>query len=82
MLDSQGDTIALTPTFNQTVYDYSIIVKNSIDQVQIKATAVSKKATVVGAGTYPLMVGNNEIALQVIAQNGDVANYVIHIVRE
>lgn len=82
ILDTSGKELPLTPTFNQTVYDYSIIVKNEIDQVQITAGAVSKKATVNGAGYYPLMVGNNVIMLQVIAQNGDVANYTINIVRE
>lgn len=82
VLDVNGKEFALTPTFSQTVYDYSIIVKNSVEMIQIKAGAVSKKATVAGTGYYSLVQGNNEFIVQVIAQNGDIANYVLHIVRE
>ncbi len=80
--DISGNELAITPTFSQTVYNYSLIVKNEIDQVNITAGAVSKKATIAGSGNYPLAVGNNEIKLPVMAENGDIAYYVINIVRE
>lgn len=80
--DIAGNELAITPTFSQTVYNYSIIVKDEIDQVNITAAAVSKKATLAGGGNYPLAVGNNTITIPVMAENGDIANYIINIVRE
>ena len=53
-----------------------------VEAVQIKAATVSKKASIFGGGYIPLSVGNNEIFIPVVAENGDIANYVINIVRE
>lgn len=80
--DLNDNEIALTPTFSQTVYNYNLIVGNNIEAIQVKATTVSKKASVFGGGYIPLNVGYNEITIPVIAENGDIANYVINIVRE
>jgi hypothetical protein len=83
VLDMSGSEIKITPTFSQTVKNYDLIVDNSVDAVQIKAATVSTKATIGGGtGTVSLNVGNNEIIIPVIAENGDVANYIINIVRE
>jgi len=82
ILDNSGNELKLTPTFDQTVYSYYLIVGNEVEGVEIKATAVSKKATVSGSGYYPLIAGNNEIVIQVTAQNGNIANYTVYIVRE
>lgn len=82
VLDAQGNELAITPTFNQTEYNYYLIVGNAVDMVQISATTVSKKATISGGGTIPLNVGTNTVVVAVIAENGSVANYTINIVRE
>ncbi len=74
--------LTITPTFNQTEYNYYLIVGNEIEAVQVKATTVSKKASVFGGGYIPLNVGNNEIVVPVSAENGDIVNYIINIVRE
>ena len=83
VLDASGNSLALTPSFNQTEQNYYIMVDNTISSVQIKATAVSKKATVMnGSGMVALNVGSNVITIPVIAENGDIANYSVTIVRQ
>ncbi len=80
--NSKGEVLAVTPTFNQTEYNYYLIVDNSTDSIQINATTVSKKATISGGGYIPINVGNNTVVVSVIAENGDIANYTINIVRQ
>ncbi len=80
--DMNGQDLGMTPTFNQTVMNYTLIVENVVDIVEIKATTVSKKASISGGGYYPLNVGKNEIVIPVIAQNGDIANYIVTIERK
>lgn len=82
VLDMSGKELTITPTFSQTEYNYYLIVPNEIDVVEIKAEAVSKKATVAGAGYISLNVGENAVTIPVVAQNGSIQNYIINIVRE
>ncbi len=82
ILDNTGKELKVTPTFNQTEYNYYLIVDNSVDYIRINATTVSKKATISGGGTIPINVGSNTIVVAVIAENGDAANYTINIVRQ
>jgi len=79
-----GEEITITPTFSQTGLNYYLIVGNDVEAVQIKAATVSKTATLLGGVSdyLPLNVGNNEITIPVIAQNGQIVNYIINIVRE
>lgn len=81
ILKVDGKELTITPTFSQTEYNYYLIVDNSVDIVEIKATAVSSKAKVAGGGFINLNVGNNEIDVPVVAENGDMANYRVTIVR-
>lgn len=82
ILDKTGKELSVTPTFSQTEYTYYLIVENSVDYIQVNATTVSKKATISGGGTIPINVGNNTVIVSVIAENGDIANYTINIVRQ
>ena len=72
----------ITPTFSQTEFNYSLFVGNEVDSVEIKATAVSKKASVLGGGYVSLNIGVNQFVVPIIAENGDIANYIVNIVRE
>lgn len=73
----------LTPTFNiSTDQTYSLIVGNSVSTIEVKATPVSSKATVMGTGYINLLVGNNTVTVSVIAENGNKRDYIINIVRE
>ena len=77
------DGYSLTPTFDLSKEQfYSLIVENAVSSINLKATAVSAKATVSGTGTIPLQVGNNTVTIVVTAENGDVRQYQINVVRE
>ncbi|HHV10512.1 MAG TPA: SH3 domain-containing protein [Clostridiales bacterium] len=82
VLDSSGNVLALSPTFSQTELNYYIMVDSSVSSVQIKATTVSKKASILGGnGSVALGTGTNTITIPVIAENGEIANYNVTIVR-
>ncbi len=81
--DMEGNNLALTPTFDASrEQEYSIIVDNSIYAVAAKAAAVSSKARVDGNTTYSLETGNNRLSIAVTAENGDVREYIVNIVRD
>ena len=78
-----GEKLALTPTFDYTVdQEYSLIVDSSTDYLKIKATTVSSLATIAGDGAVRPEPGLNRIIVSVTAENGDVREYIINIVRE
>ena len=81
VLDLNGEKLTLTPTFSQTEYNYYLIVGNELEAVEIKAKTVSKKANVFEK-ILSSKCRTNEIHIQVIAENGDIATYSIVIVRE
>ena len=72
----------ITPTFGiNAISDYYVIVPNTTAIVNISGTTVNANATISGMGDINLVVGTNEIPIKVTAQNGDVRNYNITIVR-
>lgn len=74
---------SLTPTFDLTKDQvYSLIVDGSVTKINVTATPVSKKATVSGTGTIPLQEGINDVVITVTAENGDIREYLIQVVRE
>ena len=82
LLDGRGKKLELTPSFSQTELNYSMFVDSDVDLVEVKAKTVSNKASVFGDEIIYLMPGINEIVVPVIAENGDVAEYKINIVKE
>ena len=78
-----GDKLALTPTFDYTIdQEYSLIVDSSTDYLKIKAATVSSLAKIAGDGAVYPNTGLNRIAVSVTAENGDVREYIINIIRE
>lgn len=74
--------LALTPTFDAAVTsDYEVIVDAATETATVAATAVSAKATVSGAGTFSLQVGDNPLAVKVKAENGSTRTYSLNVVR-
>ena len=76
------DGFALTPTFNRDTANYDLIVNSSVAQVTVNASAYSSSASISGTGTVDLQSGINEIVISVKAENGDVRQYVIRVVRQ
>ncbi len=61
---------------------YDAIVENSVSKINVTAKAVDGKAVISGAGEHSLKEGSNDITIAVKAENGDVRNYVISVVRK
>ncbi len=79
------DGYVLTPTFNIEDMEsvvYNLIVPGNIEGINVKATPVSSKATISGNGYVPLSVGNNLVTITVTAENQNVRQYRINIVRD
>jgi Beta- N-acetylglucosaminidase len=79
---ADGTALILTPSFDQTVKNYDIVVANNVDKINVAATAVNAKAKVAGTGTRALNVGTNKIDFTITAENGAVATYTITVVRK
>ena len=83
MLKSLGVSgYSLTPTFDIYETEYAISVPNNVSNVTISATAVSSSATVSGAGSKSLNVGNNKFTITVKAGDGTTRTYTLTIVRQ
>ena len=83
LFDAAGNDLQLTPTFNVKVDQvYYLVVGADDSLVQIEADAVSSKASVIGSGFHGLDYGTNTITLMVMAENGDIREYIIVIVRQ
>lgn len=76
------DGVTVTPSFNMFTSKYDAIVENTVSEINITAKAVDGKAVISGAGGHSLKEGNNDITISVKAENGDVRNYVISVVRK
>ena len=79
----RGTKLQTTPTFNLKADQvYYLVVSNEASEIQIKAEAVSTKATVLGQGVYSLEEGSNTISVMVEAENGDIREYILVVVRQ
>lgn len=81
--DANGNELIMTPTFDISANcDYSLIVSAEVDLVNVSATTVSSKASVIaGTGAYTLNTGTNQLSVIVKAENGDMRAYNIYIVK-
>lgn len=81
--DETGNNLQLTPTFNlKTDQVYYLVVDGDTSMVQVEAKSVSSKAMVLGTGFHGLEYGSNTIMISVVAENNDMRDYVIIIVRQ
>lgn len=81
--DNNGIEKSLAPEFSISVdQEYYVSVPLDCDYIQIVATPVSGKASVVGNGVVGLNYGMNTFIIQVIAEDGSNRNYILNIVRQ
>ncbi len=71
----------LSPAFNPNTTSYSATVKYSIDKATVSAGVADGNATLVGAGTYDLAVGDNLKTITVTAASGAKKSYTLNIKR-
>jgi beta-N-acetylglucosaminidase len=77
------DGYSLTPTFDLNKDQiYSLIVGADVTDINITAATASKKASVTGTGYIYLQPGDNQLVISVTAENGNVRDYMINVVRE
>lgn len=72
----------ITPSFSMFTSNYDVIVNYEVSSITVQAQAVDSKAVITGAGTHQLSVGNNQIVVYVKAENGDVREYKLSVVRK
>lgn len=72
----------LSPAFDKNVYEYSINVNNQTENLIIDAVPEDDKATVTTAGNESLKEGENKVIVSVLAESGNIIEYIINVNRE
>ena len=67
--------------FDAADENYEVYVANNVEEALITAETVNSNAKVTNVGAKQLTVGENKFVLSVTAQNGDVKNYNLNIIR-
>ena len=74
--------VALSPSFDGATTSYTAFVDGSVNSISVSANKVASTSKVSGEGSYNLVTGNNVITVKCTAQNGDVKEYTVTIVKE
>lgn len=78
-----GALIALSPAFSKDVLEYSAIVHNEIERVNVVALMTDPDTeSYLIAGDTDLKVGENTISVFVYAEDTTYTKYVIHVTRK
>jgi len=68
--------------FNENLYEYSIEISNDINNIDIKATPSNDNSKIVISGNDNLIIGKNEVTVNVIAEDGSQTNYKIYVIKK
>ena len=68
--------------FEKDKTEYSVLVPNETEQIEVYATAINSKAQITGIGMIDLVEGENELPIEVIAVDGTKKTYTIKVTRE
>ena len=78
--------LTLTPSFEPSkpieCHEFTVTVPFATTKVVVNASVIDSTATITGTGEHKLSVGANAIIVAVTAQNGDVRNYTLNVIRE
>lgn len=69
--------ISISPAFDSKVYNYSAVVENYVDNVEVNATTDLENTTISVSGNENLKVGTNEIIITVSDNDNQKAIYKI-----
>ena len=72
---------ALSPAFDANTTNYNVTVKNGVESITVTGAVADGKSTCTGNGTFDLNEGNNEIVLNVKAEDGTKKAYIINVKR-
>lgn len=76
------DGQSIEPAFNKDTTEYKLSLDQSIEKINIQASAESGKASVSGTGEKTLSQGENTIEVKVTAENGNEKVYKIIVTVE
>lgn len=68
--------------FSKDKTEYTAEVPNEVKEIEVYAKAIDSKAQITGTGMIELKEGENEIKVEVIAQNGEKKAYTIKVTRK
>ena len=71
----------LIKNFAHDTFEYTYYVPSGLNQIVISASTINSKATVIGEGKINLPDQENNITINVTAQNGKVQPYVIKVIK-
>ena len=77
----ENEGIVLIPGFAKDALEYTVNIPNEINELNITATPEDEKATVEIKGNTDLKVGENEITLDVTAEDGTKQIYTIKVIK-
>lgn len=72
----------ITPVFNKITTLYRVTVPNGVNSVTIGAIAEDPESTITGDGPQALVVGENQLVVEVTSPSGKVKAYTILVTRE
>lgn len=72
----------INPPFDKSVFRYNTIVNHNTDQLVIDASSEDESAVVKISGNESLKEGENKIIVTVIAESGNVIEYIIDVFKE
>ena len=73
------ENYTLKPKFNKDTIEYTVEVAEDQKSVEIKATPLNEKATVIGTGLINLVNNSTRVSITVIAQDGTTKTYYVTI---
>jgi hypothetical protein len=79
--NNQNSTVILSK-YEETGYDYLINVQYEVNSIAIEGIPNANTSIVTGNGTYALKTGDNDITLNVTAEDGTNKNYIVRVVRD
>lgn len=68
--------------FKSDTMEYSVEVPNEIKEIEVYATAMNSKAQITGTGMTELKEGENELKVEVIAEDGTKKTYILNVTRK
>ncbi len=73
------DGYSLEPAFKKNTTSYILKIEDDIDEINIKATASSKNASITGDGKRTIKQGENRIEIVVTSESGNDRTYTIKV---
>ncbi|MDD3340739.1 MAG: cadherin-like beta sandwich domain-containing protein [Bacilli bacterium] len=80
--DLNTDIYDMTGLFQKETETYNFTVESDVSKIKVNAVKESAFASLKGTGSYQLKKGDNTIEVSVIAEDGNVRVYTLHVFRK